>query len=552
MERYEKQLDEIAGNLILGGMVVYFKCLAQLDEILRNSRAKSNTAIRARTKLLQGSILNRMGRRDEALNSLKEALEISDEIPVLRSQILDSLARLFSSTNQLSLAELYFNKALELKREFKDQLGEAISLQGLAIHFEKQGENPQAVDFLKKSLVCHQAAENDPGIANVLSRLAALLIETYHHQPSDRYLKQADRYLKQADEVTPPDLPSFGHNLALKAEISGLVHSSGEQPAILFRRAVRFFRKIEDPYGVGRVHLRWGRHLHSRKDRRGAARHFHEAVKSFEESGDKGLQGEALLALDKVNERTPRKKRIERLKSAMQLAYADGTLPCRQELEERLHRLDEAEYLQIMIQSSSPGMSSLDTKYIAGSREDASILFADLQGYSKYSEKRQPHEVFGILNGLYDEIQKAFDQTQGVVGCHMGDGVMAMFLQRHGEDHVDRALEAGKRIQEYVSQFNAMIVKGGHPSLHMRVGIHCGPSFIGRVGAKNRWTFAAIGATTNLAARLESAAQPDTIMMSKAIYNKLKDKTEIEAAGKVSVKGFSKPTTVYVWKKESR
>ena len=539
----KKKLDQIATSILNAGMLVYYRSLQELKEIMNLIQNKDGSEIRAQALLLQGRVLSRMGRKEEGLLALSEGLEISHQLPGVRSQILDSLARLFTETNQSTLATLYFNRSLELKREIGDKLGEGISLQGLALHHAQLGEYNQAIVHYKKSLRCHQLTDNHHGVTNVISRLASVMLET-------RNFTQVEKLLEQAATCTSADSPSYSHNLGIEAVLCW-AHYGDEQKAIgLFNEAIRKLRRAGDDYGIGIIHLRWGYCCQMVDKQKDAARAFKKSIFYFEKSGVNGRTAEATLALDMVSPRTPRKKRIDRLKKALRMAYAEGTVPCQKKLEQRLQELSEAQYLQLMIESSSPGLASLESRYLSGNREDASILFADVVGFSEYSEQRDPHEVFGILNGMYDSIQRAFDETGGIVDCHMGDGIMVIFLAREKSDHAVRAFEAGKRLQKYVSEFNAIIEKSEHPPIRIRVGVNSGDTFIGRVGAKNRWTFSAIGSTTNLASRIEAMAQPGTVMISNDTYQRLQDRTNLVPDGLKNFKGFEKPVKTFVWKQE--
>ena len=536
-----KRLDHVANSILNAGTLVYNVSILELEEIRKQINKNEHPDIQARSLHLQGRIYSRMGRYEEGLHSLSRGLEICDPFPDIHSQILDSLARLFSETNCITLAELYYNKSLDLKNKIGDKLGEAVSLQGLALHYEQLGESKKFVKFLKKSLACHRQIDNKSGISNILSRLASALLIT------EDFGKIA-KILEESAEITSQGSPSHVHNLGIEAVLNWRYYLKKEKAILLFQAAIKQFRKSKDHYGIGIIQLRWGRCHREDDDRKEAAKHFKQALSCFEKSGNRGSSAEAILALDTVNGRTPRTKRIERLKSALRMAYAEGAVPCQKDLEDRLRHLSEAQYLQLMVESSSPGMAILGSRYLDGNREEATILFADVAGFCAYSENRDPHEVFRLLNGMYESIQRAFDETDGIVDCHMGDGVMVIFLGESGGDHADRAGEAGRRVQKYISEFNSMIEKGAHPPMRLRVGINTGELFIGRIGAKNRWTFSAIGAATNLAARLESEAQPGTVLMSDVTYNKIQDRSGLMPDENRKIKGFDDPVKTYVWR----
>ena len=540
IDKISEKLDNIANDIHNASDSTYTLSILQLEEIITEVEAKPQCEEYARALLLQGRIFARLGRNENGLRSLSVGLQISEPYPDIHSQFFDALARLFSDTNRTTMAELYFKKSLDLKLKIGDFLGEAISLQGLALHFYKQGELDKSVDYYQKSLARHQHINNLPGIVNITSRLASAMLDT-------REYSKVEKLLNDAKGFTTPSSPSYAHNLGVEAALQWQHYANQDTAIRLFKQAIARFQKSKDNYGIGLIHLRWGQCYRLDNDQKEAIRHFKKAIDRFDKSGDRRWLVEAILALDTVSERTPRKIRIKRLKAALSTAYAEGSISGQQDLEDRLRFLSEEEYLQLLVESSSPGVDMLSTQYIAGSREVASILFADVAEFCAYSEHREPHQVFGILNGMYDAIQKAFDETGGIVAGHMGDGIMVIFLDQTAENHADRAVEAGKRVQKYLTLFNAMIEMGGHPPIQLRVGINSGEMFIGRVGTKNRWTVSTIGSSTNLASRLEGAAKPGTVLISEMTYRRLQNGTGLKPAAKIRMKGFSEPVKTYVW-----
>jgi adenylate cyclase len=180
---------------------------------------------------------------------------------------------------------------------------------------------------------------------------------------------------------------------------------------------------------------------------------------------------------------------------------------------------------------------------LGGEERDVSVLFADLAGFTTFSEKRAPTEVIGMLNEYWARVVPVITDAGGVIEHFAGDGVMAVFNAIGDQpDHSRRAARAGLAILD-ASRPLAQ-TRPGWPMF--RVGINTGPAVVGNVGVAGRHSFAVIGDTTNTAARLMAAGEPGQVIVAGATWNSLNGDAHGRALGPIQVKGKTTAVDAYV------
>ena len=142
------------------------------------------------------------------------------------------------------------------------------------------------------------------------------------------------------------------------------------------------------------------------------------------------------------------------------------------------------------------------TDTVAGSRE-MSVMFADLQGFTTFSESHDPVDVTTMLNTYFDVAVPAVSNSGGDVDRIIGDALMVTFNKRGDQpDHAHRAAEAGLALQQVTSR-----VASDHPGWpRFRVGINSGPVSVSLLGTEGGRTHTVIGDTVNTASRIEGKA----------------------------------------------
>ena len=210
---------------------------------------------------------------------------------------------------------------------------------------------------------------------------------------------------------------------------------------------------------------------------------------------------------------------------------------------EELRRLDASfqPYLPSVVtdrirHSETPGEA------LPGVERTVTVLFADLAGFTTFSERRAPTEVLEMLNAFWAAVVPAIDAAGGVIEHFAGDGIMAIFnAQGDQPDHAARGARAARAIMAAAGPIAAS--RPGWPTF--RVGINTGPAVLGDVGAAERRSFAVIGDTTNTAARLMTAAEPGQIVVGRATWEALDGDRRGQSLGSIRVKGKSEPVEVW-------
>ena len=183
---------------------------------------------------------------------------------------------------------------------------------------------------------------------------------------------------------------------------------------------------------------------------------------------------------------------------------------------------------------------------IEGERKIVTVMFADVAGFTSLSEKLDPEDVHGIMDGCFKILMEEIHQCEGTINQFTGDGVMALFgAPLAHEDHAQRACHAALAIQNRLKEYGERINRTYGIDFKMRIGLNSGPVVVGAIGDDLRMDYTAQGDTANLASRMESAAQPGTTLVAEATYRLVRDAFEFEHLGKIPVKGKENPEAVY-------
>lgn len=180
---------------------------------------------------------------------------------------------------------------------------------------------------------------------------------------------------------------------------------------------------------------------------------------------------------------------------------------------------------------------------LGGEEREVSVIFADLAGFTTFSETRSPTEVISMLNDYWGAVVPVIDRGGGVIEQFAGDGIMVIFNAAADQpDHARRAAKTGLAIIAA-----GRPVAEAHPRWPVfRVGINTGPAVVGNVGSDARRSFAAIGDTINTAARLMSVGDPGDVVAGRATWDGLGEERAGESLGAVTVKG--KRVGVEAWR----
>ena len=183
---------------------------------------------------------------------------------------------------------------------------------------------------------------------------------------------------------------------------------------------------------------------------------------------------------------------------------------------------------------------------LEGERKQVTVLFADLKGSMELLADRDPEEARRLLDPVLERMIEAVHRYEGTVNQVMGDGIMALFgAPLAHEDHGLRACYAALRMQDAVKRHAAEIQRTHGAPIQIRVGINSGEVVVGTIGNDLRMDYTAVGQSTHLAARMEQAAMPGSILITRATLRLAEGYLQVRALGKLQVKGLGEPVDAY-------
>jgi adenylate cyclase len=181
---------------------------------------------------------------------------------------------------------------------------------------------------------------------------------------------------------------------------------------------------------------------------------------------------------------------------------------------------------------------------------NATILFADIRGYTRLSDRIDPIELSDIVSTFQDQCAQGIWAHDGIVNKQMGDGLMAIFnfpikIERHAEAAVTAALDIQRRCKAALAAVAKRTDDAVPDALGVGVGVHTGQVEIGEFSTV-RSDFTAIGGAVNLAARLEAQAAAGEILVSADCAAQAPNLTANSATRTLTLKGIEHPVLTHV------
>jgi len=178
---------------------------------------------------------------------------------------------------------------------------------------------------------------------------------------------------------------------------------------------------------------------------------------------------------------------------------------------------------------------------LGGERKEVAILFADIRGYTAFSEGRSPEEVVNVLNHYFQEMGELVSKFNGDIDKFVGDQIMAVF---HGENKSVDVVECALSIMKSMQESKISVADA---DLQIGIGVDMGDVVIGAMGSKDRMDYTVLGDHVNLAARLCSNAAPGQTLISKTVYLNLPEEMASNGTSlpPITVKGKAKPIEIY-------
>jgi class 3 adenylate cyclase len=182
---------------------------------------------------------------------------------------------------------------------------------------------------------------------------------------------------------------------------------------------------------------------------------------------------------------------------------------------------------------------------LAGHRAQITVVYFDLRGFTSFVETAEPEELIDVVREYHEAAGELVSAHAGTLEHFAGDGIMVFFndpvpVAEHELQAAKLAFAMKDRIGELADGWG----KRGY-ELGLGAGIAVGHATLGRIGFEGRYDYGALGAVTNLAARLSDEAGPGQILLSQRVYAALEGRVEANPIADLELKGFARPVQVY-------
>jgi PAS domain S-box-containing protein len=181
---------------------------------------------------------------------------------------------------------------------------------------------------------------------------------------------------------------------------------------------------------------------------------------------------------------------------------------------------------------------------LGGHRQEVTVLFADIRGFTSFSERRDPEQIVEVLNHYLAIGAESVLVEEGTLDKFMGDAVMAIFNAPLPQpDHAMRAVRAALQMRTAIERHHSSVPFDSW--LNFGIGIATGEAVVGSIGTTRQLNYTAIGSSVNVAHRLEEAADAGQILLERRAFERVSDLVEANPLPSTKVKGLSAPIQIY-------
>ena len=194
-------------------------------------------------------------------------------------------------------------------------------------------------------------------------------------------------------------------------------------------------------------------------------------------------------------------------------------------------------------------MGNLDEIELGGKHVNASVLFADIVGFTGISEKLPAKDITKMLNEFFSYISQICEIHHGHIDKFMGDCAMIVFgVPEHTPDHSYNAVACAIMIQKLALKLNRTRLKNNQLAIHFRIGVNTGDMVAGNLGSNDRMDYTVIGDPVNLASRLSTIAKSDQVVILDELYHSdsIKNRVIAKPHETIPIRGIQKPVSTYL------
>jgi adenylate cyclase len=498
----------------------------------------------------------------DSINALELLEQLQDEIG--KATALNTIGNVYQSLGDYPNALDYHTRSLKVRQNAGDLQGESISLTNIGNVYQKLGDFKNALEYYQQSLIIKKQTHDKQGEGILLANIGNVYLALGDETKTIEYYSDSLTIAKETNDRR-------GEANAL-LNIGSFNHSMGDtQNALEYHfKAFDIFKEIEDKGSVVRTLNNIGLILNAMSDAKTATEYLQSALGIAEEINSKELIYDACKGLaeshellgdyknaldyfklyhqfkqDVYSEDASRKVRglqtkyevesVEKEKEIYRLKNVE--IKAEQEKSERLllnilpltvaNRLKKGEYV------------------IADNFNDATVMFADIVGFTVMSTLYTPDTLIAMLNEVFSGFDTISEKYSLEKIKTIGDAYMAVAgVPVPQDDHAERVAAAALDMMKEMKRINEMTKK----NIGIRIGINTGAVVAGVIGSK-KFIYDLWGDTVNIASRMESHSSAGEIQVTEATYERLKTKFIFDRRGSIEVKGKGAMQTYFLKEK---
>ena len=208
---------------------------------------------------------------------------------------------------------------------------------------------------------------------------------------------------------------------------------------------------------------------------------------------------------------------------------------------------DEVRRSRLAATAPEPLVAKLrDAAHLAGERRIVTALFLDVVGSTALAEQMDPEDWTSIMNAAFDRFSPIVYRYEGTIARLLGDALLAFFgAPIAHEDDAVRAIHTALELVAATEDYARAVKKDYGIEFAVRIGLNTGPVVVGSVGSDLKYEYTAMGDAVNLAARMQSAARPMTVLISENTHRFVAPVFDFADLGPIEVKGKAEPVRVY-------
>jgi class 3 adenylate cyclase len=207
---------------------------------------------------------------------------------------------------------------------------------------------------------------------------------------------------------------------------------------------------------------------------------------------------------------------------------------------------DTATHSRLTATAPAPLIQKMRAAKLTGELKPVTALFADVVGSTTLAEQMDPEDWTAMINEAFDLMSQAVFRYEGTIAQLQGDAMLAFFgAPIAHEDDPERAIFAALEMLASTEEFARQLKATRGIDFRIRAGINSGPVMVGNIGSDLRYEYTALGDAVNVAARMQTAAEPSTIVITEMTRRLTGDTFDLADLGEIQVKGKSEPIQAY-------